>query len=84
LRDYYSGALDAHSWKEWEGYRCRIFLMLDRTLIVIHDESTHHRAERWSLPEALSGKAGIHFDETQEAARSEFFELIREEEEGSS
>ncbi len=84
LRDYYSGALDAHAWKKWDGYRCRIFLLPDRTLIVIHDESTHHRAERWSLTEALSGRAGIHFDETQEAARSEFFDLIREEEVGSS
>jgi len=84
LKDYYSGALDAHAWRKWDGYRCRIFLLSDRTLIVIRDESTHHCAERWSLSEALTGKAGIHFDETQEAARSEFFDLIREEEEGSS
>lgn len=77
MRDYYSGALDAHAWKKWEGYRSQIFLMPDRTLIVIHDESTHHRAERWSLSEALAGKAGIHFDESQESAKDEFFNLIR-------
>jgi len=79
MADYYSGALDAHAWKQWEGYRSQIFLMPDRTLIVIHDESTHHRAERWDLTDALSGRAGIHFDESQEAARKDFFDCIEEE-----
>jgi hypothetical protein len=80
LKDYYSGALEALAWKQWEGYRCRIFLMPDRTLIAIHDESTHHRAERWSLTDVLKGRTDIHFDETQEDARRDFFECIREEE----
>lgn len=79
IKDYYSGALAALAWKQWEGYRCQIFLMPDRTLIAIHDESTHHRAERWSLADVLTGRTSIHFDETQEDARRDFFECIREE-----
>jgi hypothetical protein len=79
LKDYYSGALEALAWKQWDGYRCRIFLMPDRILIVIHDESTHHRGERWSLADVLAGRTSIHFDESQEDARRDFFECIREE-----
>lgn len=83
LKDYYSGALEALAWKQWDGYGCRIFLMPDRILIVIHDESTHYRGERWSLADVLAGRTSIHFDESQEDARRDFFECIREEQQST-
>jgi len=78
--DYYSGAIKAHALDHWQGYMCEIFLMPEKRIVVVTDESTHHRFWPCSVEEVLAGRTyGIHFDDSQLDERESFERRIRNE-----
>ena len=77
-KDYYSGALTDHALGSWEGFWCEIFLMPDRSIVVAHDNSTHHYFRTWSVDDVIAGRSDILFDDNQQEAREAFERRIRQ------
>ena len=77
--DYYSGALRDHSLAHWSGFWCEIFLMADNSVVIAHDESTHHYFRTWTLDDVIAGRSGILFDENQQDERSAFDQRVRQQ-----
>ena len=77
--DFYSGALAAHARKHWRGEWCDVFLMPEQRIIILHDETDHHRAESCSLPDLLSGRVNLHLPEDETEDYQQFLNRIRGE-----
>ncbi len=75
--DYYSGALAGHALDQWTGWWCELFLLPDRRVVVIHQESTFIRCETHSAADALADSASIGFADDQQAAREAFERRLR-------
>ena len=77
--DFYSGALAAHARKHWSGEWCDVFLMPEQQIVIIHDETDHHRVQTCSLQDLTSGRVTLRLPEEETADYQEFLNRIREE-----
>lgn len=77
--DFYSGALAAHARKHWRGEWCDVFLMPEQRIIILHDETDHHRAETCSLQDLLSGRVALRLTEEETEDYQQFLTRLREE-----
>lgn len=77
LADYYSGALSDHAVGRWPGFWCDVFLMPHNKVVLAHQGDKGYYIRVWHPDEVLSGRAGLVFDDNQQAERAMFEQAVQ-------